>query len=83
MPARASGRRRDPPSTRPPDRRLRRGLERRQGVDEDGEVDRIDSIGVTTSDLQVMLEATKHLPKEQYERLQRELAALGRKRRGP
>jgi hypothetical protein len=68
-------------------RRLQRGLKLPAGVNQvnwvNSFVDRIDSIGVTTSDLQVMLEATKHLPKEQYERLQRELAALGRKRRGP
>jgi hypothetical protein len=66
--------------------RVQRGLKLPAGVNPvnwtNSFVDRIDSIGVKTSDLQVMLEATKHLPKEQYERLQRELAALERKRRG-
>jgi len=47
-------------------------------------VDRIHSIGVTSSDFNTMLEATKHIPKEQLPRLARELDRLLRlRRRGP
>src|SRR6266511_3688099 len=47
-------------------------------------VDRIHSIGITSSDFDVLLEATKHIPKEQIPRLQRERdRLLGLRRRGP
>ncbi len=47
-------------------------------------VDRIHSIGITSSDFDVLLEATKHIPKEQIPRLQRERDRLLRlRRRGP
>ena len=66
--------------------RVRKGLRLPPGTDPvtwvNSFVDRIDSIGVKASDLQVMLEATKHLPKEQVGRLLKELAALERRRRG-
>jgi len=43
-------------------------------------VDRIDSIGVKSSDLDVMLEAIRHLPADQVGRLQREVAERKRRR---
>jgi hypothetical protein len=64
--------------------RVQRGLKLPAGTDPvawvNSFVDRIDSIGIKTSDLQVMLEATKHLPPEQVGRLLKELAALKRRR---
>jgi outer membrane protein OmpA-like peptidoglycan-associated protein len=44
-------------------------------------VDRVHSIGITSSDLNVLLEATKHIPKEQIPRLARERERLFRLRR--
>ena len=65
--------------------RIERGLKLPPGTNRvkwvNSFVDRIDSIGVKTTDLQVMLDATKLLPEEQVGRLQRELAALRRLRR--
>ena len=46
-------------------------------------VDRIQSIGLKSSDFDAFLEATKHIPKEQIPRLRRELDKLIRQRRGP
>jgi hypothetical protein len=66
--------------------RVKKGLKLPAGTDPVAWVQsfvfRIDSIGVKSSDLQVLLEATKHLPKEQVGRLLKELAALKRRRRG-
>lgn len=47
-------------------------------------VDRVDSLGLKSTDFEVLLEATKHIPKEQIPRLRRELDRLRRLRqRGP
>jgi hypothetical protein len=47
-------------------------------------VDRVHSMGVTSSDFDLFLETTKHIPKEQIPRLTRERDRLSRiRRRGP
>ena len=66
--------------------RLQQGLRLPPGTDPvkwvNSFVDRIDSIGILTTDLETMLEAArKYLPKEQVERLQREANAIRKLRR--
>jgi hypothetical protein len=63
--------------------RIERGLKLPPGVNRiawvNSFVDRIHSMGVTSSDLKVLLEATKYLPKDQALRLRRELDVLRQK----
>lgn len=63
--------------------RVERGLKLPAGVNPvdwvNSFVDRIHSMGVTSSDLKVLLEALKYLPKDQALRLRRELDVLKQK----